>query len=68
MTSAGLGRATAGTVSKGMPSEATDTVSSRDDSLTESRTTSRPALASFVAFRGREPDPMALLRSYGLAA
>jgi oligopeptidase A len=29
---------------------------------------SRPALASFVAFRGREPDPAALLRSYGLAA
>lgn len=29
---------------------------------------SRPALESFVAFRGREPDPEALLRSYGLAA
>jgi len=29
---------------------------------------SRPALQSFVAFRGREPDPAALLRSYGLAA
>lgn len=29
---------------------------------------SRPALESFVAFRGREPDPAALLRSYGLAA
>ncbi|HQW81115.1 MAG: M3 family metallopeptidase [Rhodanobacteraceae bacterium] len=29
---------------------------------------SRPALESFVAFRGREPDPSALLRSYGLAA
>lgn len=29
---------------------------------------SRPALESFVAFRGREPDPGALLRSYGLAA
>ncbi len=29
---------------------------------------SRPALDSFVAFRGREPDPAALLRSYGLAA
>ena len=29
---------------------------------------SRPALESFIAFRGREPDPMALLRSYGLAA
>ena len=29
---------------------------------------SRPALESFVAFRGREPDPDALLRSYGLAA
>ena len=28
----------------------------------------RPALESFVAFRGREPDPAALLRSYGLAA
>ena len=28
----------------------------------------RPALQSFVAFRGREPDPAALLRSYGLAA
>ncbi|HET6604764.1 MAG TPA: M3 family metallopeptidase [Xanthomonadaceae bacterium] len=28
---------------------------------------SRPALESFVAFRGREPDPDALLRSYGLA-
>lgn len=29
---------------------------------------SRPALDSFVAFRGREPDPAALLNSYGLAA
>jgi len=29
---------------------------------------SRPALDSFIAFRGREPDPAALLRSYGLAA
>jgi len=29
---------------------------------------SRPALESFVAFRGREPRPEALLRSYGLAA
>jgi oligopeptidase A len=29
---------------------------------------SRPALESFIAFRGREPDPMALLKSYGLAA
>jgi oligopeptidase A len=29
---------------------------------------SRPALESFVAFRGREPDPAALLHSYGLAA
>jgi oligopeptidase A len=28
----------------------------------------RPALESFVAFRGREPEPGALLRSYGLAA
>jgi len=28
---------------------------------------SRPALESFVAFRGREPSPEALLRSYGLA-
>ena len=28
---------------------------------------SRPALDSFVAFRGREPQPQALLRSYGLA-
>jgi oligopeptidase A len=27
----------------------------------------RPALASFVEFRGREPKPDALLRSYGLA-
>ena len=27
---------------------------------------SRPALESFVAFRGREPQPDALLRSYGL--
>ncbi|KAG9575161.1 hypothetical protein KCV01_g17937, partial [Aureobasidium melanogenum] len=26
----------------------------------------RPALASFTAFRGREPQPNALLRSYGL--
>lgn len=29
---------------------------------------SRPALESFVAFRGREPDARALLRSYGLLA
>jgi oligopeptidase A len=29
---------------------------------------SRPALDSFIDFRGREPDPAALLRSYGLAA
>ena len=29
---------------------------------------SRPALESFIAFRGRDPDPAALLRSYGLAA
>ncbi|MGH8028509.1 MAG: M3 family metallopeptidase [Arenimonas sp.] len=29
---------------------------------------SRPALESFIAFRGREPQPDALLRSYGLAA
>jgi oligopeptidase A len=29
---------------------------------------SRPALESFVEFRGREPTPDALLRSYGLAA
>jgi oligopeptidase A len=29
---------------------------------------SRPALESFIAFRGREPRPDALLRSYGLAA
>ena len=29
---------------------------------------SRPALESFVAFRGREPQPDALLRSYGFAA
>ncbi|HEU0277666.1 MAG TPA: M3 family metallopeptidase [Rhodanobacteraceae bacterium] len=29
---------------------------------------SRPALASFIAFRGRAPAPDALLRSYGLAA
>ncbi len=28
---------------------------------------SRPALESFVEFRGREPQPDALLRSYGLA-
>ena len=28
---------------------------------------SRPALESFVEFRGREPKPDALLRSYGLA-
>ncbi|RAP57153.1 M3 family metallopeptidase [Oleiagrimonas sp. MCCC 1A03011] len=28
----------------------------------------RPALESFVAFRGRAPEPTALLRSYGLAA
>jgi oligopeptidase A len=29
---------------------------------------SRPALESFVEFRGREPTPDALLRSYGIAA
>ncbi|MFO0041030.1 MAG: M3 family metallopeptidase [Pseudomonadota bacterium] len=29
---------------------------------------SRPALESFIEFRGREPDPAALRRSYGLAA
>jgi oligopeptidase A len=29
---------------------------------------SRPALESFVEFRGREPEPTALLKSYGLAA
>ena len=29
---------------------------------------SRPALESFKAFRGREPDPNALLRQSGLAA
>jgi oligopeptidase A len=29
---------------------------------------SRPALESFVAFRGRKPEPDALLRSYGLTA
>ena len=29
---------------------------------------SRPALESFIEFRGREPTPDALLRSYGLAA
>ncbi|MFC5527647.1 M3 family metallopeptidase [Rhodanobacter ginsengisoli] len=28
---------------------------------------SRPALESFIAFRGRKPDPEALLRSHGLA-
>ncbi|TAL92880.1 MAG: M3 family peptidase [Rhodanobacter sp.] len=28
---------------------------------------SRPALESFIAFRGRKPQPEALLRSYGLA-
>ena len=28
---------------------------------------SRPALESFIAFRGREPQPEALLRSHGLA-
>ena len=28
----------------------------------------RPALQSFVAFRGRAPEPDALLKSYGLAA
>jgi oligopeptidase A len=27
----------------------------------------RPALQSFIAFRGREPRPDALLKSYGLA-
>jgi len=26
-----------------------------------------PALERFIAFRGREPEPAALLRSYGLA-
>ena len=29
---------------------------------------SRPALESFIAFRGREPQPEALLRSHGLLA
>lgn len=29
---------------------------------------SRPALESFIEFRGREPSPDALLRSYGIAA
>jgi oligopeptidase A len=29
---------------------------------------SRPALESFIAFRGREPQPAALLQSYGLTA
>ncbi|HPN79527.1 M3 family metallopeptidase [Dokdonella sp.] len=29
---------------------------------------SRPALESFIEFRGREPSPDALLRSYGVAA
>jgi oligopeptidase A len=29
---------------------------------------SRPALESFVAFRGRKPEPEALLRSHGLIA
>jgi oligopeptidase A len=29
---------------------------------------SRPALESFIAFRGRAPHPDALLRSYGLVA
>ena len=29
---------------------------------------SRPALESFIAFRGREPQPDALLRSHGLAS
>jgi oligopeptidase A len=29
---------------------------------------SRPALESFIEFRGREPEPDALLRSYGLVA
>jgi len=28
---------------------------------------SRPALESFIAFRGRSPEPEALLRSHGLA-
>ncbi|NUO71761.1 MAG: oligopeptidase A, partial [Frateuria sp.] len=28
---------------------------------------SRPALESFVAFRGRKPEPEALLKSHGLA-
>ncbi|MGN6282419.1 M3 family metallopeptidase, partial [Frateuria sp.] len=27
---------------------------------------SRPALESFIAFRGRKPEPEALLRSHGL--
>ena len=31
-----------------------------------SKGASRPALDSFIAFRGREPKPDALLRSYGL--
>ncbi len=31
------------------------------------RGATRPALENFVAFRGREPDPHALLKSYGLA-
>ena len=29
---------------------------------------SRPALESFIAFRGRKPEPEALLRSHGLMA
>ena len=33
-----------------------------------SKGASRPALESFIAFRGREPKPEALLRSYGLGA
>ncbi|MEJ2457695.1 MAG: M3 family metallopeptidase [Novosphingobium sp.] len=37
----------------------------RDEVL--SRGASRPAAESFRAFRGREPDPRALLERYGLA-
>jgi oligopeptidase A len=37
----------------------------RDEVL--SRGASRPAADSFKAFRGREPDPRALLQRYGLA-
>jgi oligopeptidase A len=32
------------------------------------RGATRPAAENFVAFRGRQPEPRALLRSYGLAA